>query len=110
MTRSMRIGWDSRFGSGESLGLLGLGCFIFSVSLVLYFPERGMVFSRPSGRVARPCVLRVRLLRCPASAPKRSCSGPLGDNSGSFSLVLVSRYYGFNSDCVVMKPWWWRLS
>ncbi len=46
-------------------------------------------FSGSGGRDARPCVLRVRNGRCPASALKCFEPGPSGDASGKFSLVLA---------------------
>jgi hypothetical protein len=42
------------------------------------------------GRDARSCVPGVRSSRCPASALICFESGPLGDASGNFSLVLAS--------------------
>ena len=51
------------------------------------------MFSGFGERDARPCVTRVRIVvfvRCPASALKCVGPGPLGDASGSFSLVVAS--------------------
>ncbi len=51
------------------------------------------MFSDFGERDARPCVTRVRFVlfeRCPASALKCVVPGPLGDASGSFSLVMAS--------------------
>jgi hypothetical protein len=59
------------------------------------------IFSGFGERVARPCVTRVRLMfleRCPASALRCVGPGPLGDASGSLSLVLAS--VNVNSVCI----------
>jgi len=57
------------------------------------FSGWGFLFSSWGERDARPCITRVRSAwfeRCPASALKCVGPGPLGDASGSFSLVLAS--------------------
>jgi hypothetical protein len=53
----------------------------------------GCLISDFGERDARPCVTRARSLlfeRCPASALRCVVPGPLGDASGSFSLVMAS--------------------
>ena len=58
----------------------------------LFFGESCLV-SGLGERDARPCIARVRRMlfgRCPASALKCIEPGPLGDASGSFSLVVAS--------------------
>ena len=62
----------------------------------------GALFSCFGGRDARPYIPRVRDDRCPASALKCCSPGPLGDASGSFSLVLVSVCGSFVSVVGVM--------
>ncbi len=61
-------------------------------------------------RDARPCVARVRLMlfeRCPASALRCVGPGPLGDASGSFSLVVasVSGDSVWFSCCLLLTLW-----
>ncbi len=66
-----------------------VGCYL---SEVVFFGE-GCLFSVFGERDARPCVTRVRFVmfeRCPASALRCVGPGPLGDASGSFSLVVAS--------------------
>ena len=49
--------------------------------------------SSVGGRAFRPCGTRVRSIiseRCPASALTCAGPGPLGDASGSFSLLVAS--------------------
>ena len=77
---------------GASFTVRALQCYLrgagFSDSEVLS-PVEGFL-SSSGGRDARPCVPRVRNGRCPASALKCFETGPLGDASGKFSLVLAS--------------------
>ncbi len=64
-------------------------CFKYEVLLFGW----GALFSSLGERDARPCVTRMRSVcfeRCPASALKRVGPGPLGDASGSISLVVAS--------------------
>ncbi len=63
------------------------------------------MFSGFGERDARPCVTRVRFVmfeRCPASALKCVVPSPLGDASGSFSLVMayVNVNYAAVSSCL----------
>ena len=61
--------------------------------LIGFFSGEVWLFFRFGERDARPCETRVRLvffMRCPASALKCVGPGPLGDASGSLSLVLAS--------------------
>ena len=62
-------------------------------SMRLFFSGEGRVFSGFGERDARPCVTRVRFgisERCPASTLRCVVPGPLGDASGSLSLVMTS--------------------
>ncbi len=66
-----------------------VNCFKSEVLLFSW----GVLFSSLIKRDARPCVTRVRSVcfeRCPASALQCVGPGPLGDASGSFSLVVAS--------------------
>ena len=68
------------------------GVIRFRLSEALEFGEGCLIF-RLGERVAWPCGTRVRVMffmRCPASALKCVGPGPLGDASGSLSLVLAS--------------------
>ncbi len=52
---------------------------------------------------ARLCVARVRNGRCPASALKYFVPGPLGDASGSVSLVVAYVSVSFIYDVIFMR-------
>ena len=67
------------------------GVFCFFVSLGLFFPGPGSDNFEALLSDARPCLLRLRLWRCPVSALVCLSPGPLGDTLGRFSLVLVSK-------------------
>ena len=85
--------WRDLEVAGASLFIRALRCRIRDVCFcgfdVLFFVW-GFLFSDFGGRDAMPYIPRVRDDRCPASALKCCRLGPLGDASGSFSLVLAS--------------------
>ena len=131
--RGERIGWHAPFEHCVRLPspfLVYDLCGEFSVSEMSFFIRvlqgrggvvsclfSGVVFSGEvcwlSGfgeRDARPCVTRVRMMffeRCPASALKCVGPGPLGDASGSFSLVVASVIVRFVClSCCVLPTLW----
>ena len=65
------------------------------------YSDEVCIFSSLVERDARPCITRVRSVcfeSCPASALKCVGPGPLGDASGSFSLVVASVDVSFAYD------------
>ena len=66
-----------------------VSCWLYKFS----FSGESCLVSGLGERDARPCVTKVRRVffgRCPASALRCIEPGPLGDASGSFSLVVAS--------------------
>jgi len=76
-------------------------------SVVLFFLGGVLLFDF-GGRDARPCIPRVRDVRCPASAMKCFSPGPLGDASGNFFLVLASvNVFCMTAVGVICAPLYW---